>query len=90
MNIGDTLLIGVNYFSSDDQWQRSEQVFGEIISIEEHTIWISCQDSNEEKAFPLIEEAIEEGDGGAYQFHDNATPVINPKWVATFRATLPE
>ena len=90
MKVGDTFLVGVNYFNKQEEHIRSEQVFGKVTSILEDTIYLLCQESNEERSFPLIEDAIEEGGGGAYQFYDDAIPVMNPDFVGTYSVTLNE
>ena len=89
MKPGNSFLVGINYFSNNGDFVRSEQVFGEIVYIAGDTISVKTYNDEITKAFPFIEGTIEPGDGGAYQFGDNNIPVIAPDFVATYRVTLP-
>ncbi|HBF09105.1 MAG TPA: hypothetical protein DHW71_15410 [Gammaproteobacteria bacterium] len=88
MQQGQTLLVGMNIFNTDGTWLRAEQVFGIIESLNAERVRIINQLTQELLEYPFIKDSIEPGQGGAYQFHKDAIPVLNPDFVATFKVTL--
>ena len=87
--IGKTILVGMTFYNENDELVERNQSWGEIVDIDENTIFIK-QKNGEEFTIPNDLSAIEVANPGVYKLHSTGEKVENPDYISTWNITLPD
>ncbi len=87
--IGKVILVGMTYYSKNNEFIERKQFWGNIVSVSQNTIHIR-QKNGEEFSIPNDESAIERAKPGEYRLRSTGEVVVNPDFLSTWIITLPE
>ena len=87
--IGKTILVGITFYDKNGEFVEQSQRCGEIVSINESTIFIKQKDG-EEFGIPNDPTAIETANPGEYRLRSTGEVVENPDFISTWNVTLTE
>ncbi len=85
--IGKTILVGMTFYDKNDEFVEQKQSWGEIVSLNENTIFIK-QKNGEEFSIPNDPSAIEPANPGGYRLRSTGEVVENPDYLSTWGITL--
>ena len=88
--IGCTLLVGLTYMDHDDRIVRRQQVFGTVISADQHE-GIVIRQHHDDEPFTIapVLDAIEPARPGIYQLADEDEEVEDPDFTALLTVRSP-
>lgn len=88
--LGCTLLIGLTYLDHDDRLIRRQQIFGTVISADEHAGIVVQQHHNEETfTIAPVLDAVEPAAPGVYQLADEDQAIEDPDFTALLTVRSP-
>jgi len=87
--IGKSMIVGMNFYDKNDEFVERKQLWGEIVAVNENTIYIKQKDG-EEFCIPNDPSAIEIADPGEYTLHSTGEVVKDPDYLSVWDITLPD
>ena len=87
--IGKVLLVGVTYYTHDDELIEQKQFYGEVIQADENIICIKQKDGAKFTLPPDLS-SIKRAKKGEYKLRCNGEIVVNPDFLATWKVNKPK
>lgn len=87
--VGKTLLIGLTYYSSEDEFIERRQLWGTVTEANESHIYVK-QNNGEIFSLPPDLSAISKSPLGEYRLHSTGEVVVNPDFMTTWSITKPK
>ena len=84
--VGRTLLIGLTYYSAEDEIVERRQLWGTVTEANKSHIQVK-QNNGEIFSLPSDLTAIEKAPLGEYRLHSTGEVVVNPDFLATWSIT---
>jgi len=86
--LGKIMLVGITYYSHDDQLIERQQYWGKVISSDEDGVVI-LQQNGETLTLPSDLSSTQKAKKGVYHLHSTGEDVVNPDFLATWNVKLP-
>lgn len=86
--VGKTLLIGLTYYSAEDEVIERRQLWGTVTEANKSHIQVK-QNNGEIFSLPPDLSAIEKAPLGEYRLHSTGEVVVNPDFLTTLSITEP-
>lgn len=86
--VGKTLLIGITYYSADDELIERRQLWGTVTEANNSHIQVK-QNNGEIFSLPPDLSAIKKAPLGEYCLHSTGEAVVNPHFLTTWSITEP-
>lgn len=86
--VGKTLLIGLTFYSAEDEIIERRQLWGTVTEANKFHIQVK-QNNGEIFSLPSDLSAIEKAPLGEYRLHSTGEVVVNPDFLTTWSITEP-
>lgn len=87
--VGCTLLVGITYVDHEERLLRRQQVFGTVLTVEQHAGIVIRLGSGEDFTIAPVLDAIEAARPGIYQLADEDEAVEDPDFTALLTVRSP-
>ncbi len=88
--IGKIILVGITYYSHDEQLIERKQFYGEIISADRKKGITFLKQDGETYTLPPDLRNIKAAPKGEYKLHSTGEVVVNPDLLSTWNLYAPE
>lgn len=87
--IGKVLLVGITYYTHDNEFIEQKQFYGEVVEVNEHIVRVRKQDG-EEFSLPPDLRSTHPAAPGEYRLRSTGEVVVDPDYLATWNVNRPK
>ena len=87
--VGNTILIGLTYYTADDEFIEQKQYWGTVIESNEKRILVKLNDG-EIFGLPPDLSSTRIAPPGVYRLHSTGEVVVNPDYLSTWNINRPK